>query len=145
MKAGCKKLNKSPINYYSMITKQQNSILHGFLSANNLMDQKESLVFAFTNGRSRSSKELTYQEAGELITHLKNIDSRHKMRRKIIKLAHEIGWKLADNKIDMAAIDSWCTTYGFGKKKLNDYSVAELPKLVTQFENGPYKYYLSHL
>ncbi|RYG33499.1 MAG: hypothetical protein EOO01_33165 [Chitinophagaceae bacterium] len=124
------------------ITKQQNSILHGLLSANRLMDQKETLVQTFTAGRSKSSKDLTFQEAGELITHLKAIDSGHKMRRKIIKLAHEMGWKQPGGKIDLHAIDTWCLTYGFGKKRLNQYTNQELPKLVTQFENGPYKHYL---
>lgn len=128
------------------ITKSQNSLLHGLLNANKLMEQKESLVFAFTNGRSRSSKDLTYQEAGELITHLKSLDSGHKMRRKIIKLAHDMGWKLAGTKkIDMQRIDNWCLQFGFGKKALMDYSSTELPKLVTQFENGPYKHYLQNL
>lgn len=128
------------------ITTKQNSVLHGFLNSHGLMEQKESLVFAFTNGRSRSSKDLTFNEAGDLIAHLKNIDSGHKMRRKIIKLAHEMGWKLAgSSQIDMAAIDAWCVKYGFGKKRLNDYTAKELPKLVTQFENGPYKHYLQNL
>jgi hypothetical protein len=124
------------------ITKQQNSILHGLLTSNKLMAQKESLVTAFTNGRSTSSRDLTYQEAGEMITHLKNLDSGHKMRRKIIKLAHEMGWKQENGKIDLQAIDTWCTTYGYGKKRLMDYTAQELPKLVSQFENGPYKHYL---
>lgn len=128
------------------ISKKQNGILHGLLTANKLIDQKKALVYAFTNGRSESSKELTFAEASELIKHLRGNDSSHRMRRKIIKLAHEIGWKKEGSKeIDMAAIDTWCKTYGYLKKPLNDYSRFELPRLVWQFENGPYKHYLHNL
>lgn len=110
------------------------------------MPQKETLVLAFSNGRCKSSKELTLQEAGALITHLKSLDGSHKMRRKIISMAHELGWKIpGTKKIDMDAINEWCKKYGFGKKELNEYTEQELPKLVTQFQNGPYKHYLHNL
>ncbi len=132
----------------------QNKALHYLLNNRGLIPQKEMLVLSYTNGRSRSSKDLSFQEAGELISYLKTLDHSHKMRRKIISMAHELGWHLPPSpngegkgvrRIDMNAINEWCKKYGFGKKELNEYTESELPKLVTQFQNGPYKYYISHL
>jgi len=128
------------------IQPEQIKNLHGLLNRTGLMAEKETLVLAFSNGREKSSKGLTYQEAGALITHLKSLDGSHKMRRKIISMAHELGWKIpGTKKIDMEAINEWCKKYGFGKKELNEYTEKELPRLVTQFQNGPYKFYLSNL
>ena len=128
------------------IQPQQSKLLHTLLNSTGLVPQKKNLIMGFTGGRSDSSKDLTYQEAGALITYLKSQDAAHKMRRKIISMAHEMGWKIpGTNKIDMNAINEWCKKYGFGHKLLNEYKEAELPKLVTQFENGPYKHYISNL
>lgn len=128
------------------IQPKQNSILHGLLTSTGLMAQKRNLILGFTDGRTESSKDMTYQEAGALITHLKSLDASHKMRRRIIKMAHEMGWHLpGTQKIDMDAINEWCKKYGAYHKPLNDHSATELPRLVTQFEFGPYKHYLSHL
>jgi len=124
----------------------QMKLLHSLLNSTKMMSQKETLVISFTAGRSKSSKDLSYQEARALITHLKSLDSAHKMRCKIIKLAHEIDWHHAGTTtIDMPKLNEWCRKYGYLKKELNAYTEAELPKLVSQFENGPYKHYLSSL
>jgi hypothetical protein len=135
------------------IQPHQNRILHSLLNATKMIVQKEDLVYSFTGGRSTTSKELTYQEAGALITHLKTLDAAHKMRRKIISMAHEMGWQVRVSSpnggsrmgADMDAVNAWCKKYSFGKKPLNEYTTRELPRLVTQFEQGPYKHYLSHI
>lgn len=62
------------------------------------------------------------------------------MRKKIIALSHQMGWSAihptSGNKIaDMARINDWCVKYGHLHKELNEYSLAELPTLVTQFQN----------
>ncbi|WP_145859076.1 hypothetical protein [Pedobacter suwonensis] len=64
------------------------------------------------------------------------------MQRKILSMAHEKGWKLPGGKINMAKVNGWCMKYGVPvHKPFNDYTVAELPALVTQFE----KMYAKHL
>jgi len=107
-------------------------------------ESKAVMVEGFSNGRCTSSKELFMNEAADMIKHLKSLDPEEskaeKMRRKIISLAHEMGWKV-DNKADMKRIDNWCTVYGHGKKKLNSYTYKELPTLVSQFE-GVYRHFL---
>ena len=117
----------------SNILPAQMRLLHALLNSTGMMPQKESLVAAFGHGK-QSSKDLNFTEAGELISYLKTIDASHKMRRKIIRLAHDMGWQLPGKKIDMDRLNGWCKTYGFGKKELNAYTAQELPKLVTQFE-----------
>jgi hypothetical protein len=62
------------------------------------------------------------------------------MRKKIIALAHQMGWSKihpgSGNKIaDMQRIDEWCNKYGYLHKRLNQYTIEELPKLVTQYQN----------
>ena len=111
-------------------------------------EQKATMVSGFTAGRSDSSKDLSMSEAALLISHLKSQDpdeqKAEKMRRKIISMAHELHWHQPGAvQIDMKRVDGWCKTYGFGKKGLNSYSLAELPKLVTQFQNGPYKSFIN--
>lgn len=111
-------------------------------------EQKATMVSGFTAGRSGSSKDLLMSEAALLISHLKRLDpdekQAEKMRRKIISMAHELHWhKPGTVQIDMKRVDGWCKSYGFGKKGLNSYALAELPKLVTQFEKGPYSHFIS--
>lgn len=92
---------------------------------------------------------MTDQEARELIAYLENSRTtpspEERMRRKIISRAHEMGWKTPEGKADIERIDNWCLNYGYLKKKLNQYTYNELPKLVTIFEEKVYKQFLSGL
>ena len=109
-------------------------------------DTKQELVLQFSNGRVRSSKDLFFEEMDQLILHLryqgssikpkepKPIDPCDKMRKKIISICHEMGWKLANGKIDMKRVNEFCEKRGHGKKRLDDYEYKELPLLITQFE-----------
>ncbi len=126
--------------------------LHALLSSTGTMQFKREMIRDISGGRTESSRELTYQEAERIIEHLKSlnptISGAEKMRKKILSFAHEMGWHTLINgewKIDIKSVDSWCVKYSYLKKRLNDYTYEELPKLVTQFEHGPYKHYLSNL
>ncbi len=110
-------------------------------------EDKKVMVLGFTGGRSESSKDLMSNEAADMIRHLKSLDpqenSADKMRKKIIAMAHEIGWNLSGTqKADMKRIDNWSKVYGFKKKSLDNYTYSELPTLVAQFEKV-YKDYLN--
>jgi hypothetical protein len=127
-----------------------NMQLHGLLNKAGLMPQKADLVTSFTKGRSESSKELTNDEAKEMITYLTSITdasdaASQKMRRRIISMAHEMHWHLPGTQaINMQRLNEWCENFSYDKKKLNAYTYNELPKLVTQFKIV-YKDYLSKL
>lgn len=109
-------------------------------------EAKADMVQAFSGGRATSSKDLYVPEAAAMIKHLKSMDpdelAAEKMRKKIISMAHEMGWKLA-GKADMKRIDDWCTKFGYLHKHLNSYTYQELPKLVSQFTIA-YKHYLNN-
>jgi hypothetical protein len=122
------------------INSNQLKAIHTLLGMHGLKDEKESIVNAFTGGRTGSSKELKYKEAAALIGHLKSLEPTNgradKMRNKILSMAHEMNWCLegGNNIVDMDHVNNWCIHYGHAKKKLDDYKYNELPTLVSQFE-----------
>lgn len=97
------------------------------------------LLYSGTNGRTTRTNELQLAEAAALITAFqaethKEKDPADVMRKKIISMAHRLGWKQAGTeRVDMARINNWCQASGYLHKPLNSYSYAELPKLVSQF------------
>lgn len=130
-----------------MMNPIKNKCLHSLLSQKGLMDHKRELVMSFSGGRTEHSRDMNDVEANEMIRYLRSqTDPADKMRKKIISMAHEMNWHSDSHwngtqKVDMQRLNDWCVKYGFGKKKLNDYSYKELPRLVTQFEHV----YLSYI
>lgn len=123
--------------------------IHILLKERKLTAQKEDLVHSFTGGRSTSARDLTHQEASQMIAYLSNdqdapvrlqIEKQRgdAMKAKVISMAHQLGWKLPTGKINMDAVNKWCREYGRFKKELDDHTYKELAALVTQFEFGPY-------
>ena len=127
------------------ISKAQIGIIMAMINKLHLKAQKEDIIMGASNERTISTRELTSDEANALIKYLKQQDpdeqKAEKMRRKIISMAHEMGWASTTlshqgkPKVDMERIDNWCVKYGFLHKKLNQYLYTELPRLVTQFES----------
>ena len=120
-------------------------------------DMKAEMVYGFSGGRATSSKDLFADEATAMIKHLKSLHPQERagdvMRKKIISLAHEMGWHLTPTlykgegvkrKADMKRINDWCRKFGYLHKSLDNYTYQELPALVSQFEKV-YKSYLSAL
>lgn len=127
-------------------------------------ENKAEMVYAHTNGRENRSCALRPEECEEMIKSLKRManglaagsykgkhqegtstppfvpkdgekdDRANKMRRKVISIGHELGWKKENGKIDMVRVNEFCVKRGHGHKSLNEYNVKELPKLITQFE-----------
>lgn len=133
------------------MTPQQNATIHALLGKLGLTNQKANIIAGITNGRTESSKELNPIEVGELIKWLQVEDKRmfdkqkeqcNQMRRKILAKAHRIGWELSDGKADVQRVNNWCIEKSYLKKPLNDYTFAELPELVSQFDKV-YNYYIN--
>ncbi|TAN18810.1 MAG: hypothetical protein EPN37_04420 [Chitinophagaceae bacterium] len=108
-------------------------------------DARHALIHSFTHGRSESSHDLKEEEASDMIRYVGSLleeeNRAEKMRRKIISMAHEMGWKMERGrdgairrKADMKRINDWCQKYGYLHKSLNAYKYKELPALVHQFE-----------
>lgn len=129
------------------LTRGQIACIHAMLFKLAMQSKKEDLVAGFSGGRTEHVSELHKEEAIAMIKHLKSLDPEElgaeKMRKRIISMAHECGYRFpGTTRVDMARLDQWCVTYGYLHKKLNQYQYKELPKLVTQFE-GVYKSYLN--
>lgn len=140
---------------------EQIKAISTLLGKHNLVDQKDSIISSFTNGRTTSRKDMTKAEAAALIGHLKSLDEgdrrSDKMRNKILSMAHEMNWCLTASplaspltlskgegekrKVDMAHVNNWCVKSGYLHKPLDEYTYNELPRLVSQFEEV-YKSYL---
>ncbi len=125
-------------------TNEQNSRLHGLLGLLHIEpEQKAWLVEEFTDGRSSSTKDMSSTECQALIDHLAkvatdtNADRANVMRRKAFAIAHELGWKDAQGKVDRARFDAWMLKYSYLHKGINQYTHNELPKLLTQLEQLP--------
>lgn len=114
---------------------------HATLNQLGLMDDKRYLIERMTNGRTNSARELTDQELCDMVAHLNSKQPYNepyklpgdKMRKAIISMAHEMGWRLA-GKADMQRINNWCVAKGKYHKKLNDHNMQELTELVSQFQ-----------
>lgn len=123
------------------ITPPQLKTIHTLLGKQGVKDaaDKKSVVRQFTDNRTESSKEMSKEEAERLITHLKSMDDTvekaDRMRKKILAMAHEMAWRKPDGKkIDMVRVNNWCKQYGYLHKLLDEYKYAELPMLISQFE-----------
>lgn len=138
-------------------TVTQNKQLHAIIGKLKISSEhKQELIYQYTKGRSSSSADLTIPEAQALINNLnhllrnekppvtppklKQANSANAMRRKILSVCHEMGWK-ENGRLDWTRINGFLLKYGHLKKNLNDYTQAELPVLVTQFEKLLKDYY----
>lgn len=130
------------------ITPGQLKALHTTLQRKGILDQKESLVRQYSNNRTGSSRELTMLEARELLEAIAPVqrsltpqqEAQAKgvqvMRGKLKGLAWQMGWTVDQ-------LDAWCIKYGSLHKGLYAHTYQELPTLVSQFEFGPYKHFLT--
>lgn len=122
--------------------------IYTLLKIAGLADFKDEIITGYSNGRTASVRGLESTEAADVIQHLQNLVNgsenkisaiaESKMKNKILAMAHEMGWEKSDGKIDMQRVNNWCSKWSSKKKKLDEYSLKELPKLVSQFEGGPY-------
>ena len=103
----------------------------------------EVMVMGFTDFRTKNVSEMTVPEGIAMIKHLKSLDpdevKADVMRKKIIAMAYErAGLGRSATKQQKYAVvnwlDGWCKKFGYKHKGLNAYTLAELPKLVSQFE-----------
>jgi hypothetical protein len=131
------------------ITPAQNRRLHQLINSLGIASIKSELINDASNGRTNSSKELSNQEATYLIKHLeskqpvvkqKKDDPADRMRKKILSVCHQLHWHKGTDengkaKLDWKRINDWCIKYSPEHKTLNEHTIPELTKLVTQFES----------
>lgn len=131
----------------SNATPQQITAIHCALHAQQLMKHKATIISGVSQGRTVSSKQLTFEEAKFLLADLNKNNTQkedgQKMRNNIIAMAHEMGWITTKQVVtptglktvnDYSNLDAWMLQYSYQKKKLFNYTYQQLPKLVTQFK-----------
>lgn len=109
------------------------------LGATNSFPEKGTLVASFTRNRTQEVKEMFAIEAEALAVMLEKRDkSMNGMRRKIIALAHQMGWKDVNDKtgktVDYYRIDSWIKRYSLSKLAMKQLPVEQLKLVCNQFE-----------
>jgi len=123
--------------------------LYCLLKEKAMLANRHDLVFAFSDGTTENSAELTQEQIDDLIEHLqsdgpeKNSSTGYngnRMRRRIMSMCYSIGWTRWDEGkkrhiVDMERLDGWMKKYSHLHKGLNEYKYNELPVVVTQFEN----------
>lgn len=126
---------------------KQNAALHGLVGELNIdSEQKEELVYQYTNGRTTSSSKMLIDECQMLINYLNSIkrgmtpkpdawkeDPANVMRRKLLAICHELHWTV-NGKVDLVRLDDWLKKSGLHHKKLKDLTIEELPAQITQLE-----------
>jgi hypothetical protein len=138
-------------------TKNQIIAINTAISKKGLTEDKKKIMSDASNGRTESSKELLFEEAQHLLQFL-NADTGgtqetlDKMVRKLFALAYDLNWikekpvvgkgGKIEMKKDFSIVYEWVLKYGYLKKELREYKGYELPKLITQFQQGPHSYYL---
>ena len=133
-------------------TLQQNKQLYALFTKLNMPnDVRQDLAYQYSQGQSSSTKDLTQQQAQQLINHLnhlaKNVTTNtavpqgDKMRKKILSICHEMNFADATGKLNMANVNAHCIKVGYLHKPLNAYTTTELPYLVTQYEQILKTYY----
>lgn len=109
-------------------TVEQNKQLYSLLNEKRLLQVKGELVESFSDGRTSKSSELSYDECDRLIRHLRyGMDPLQNARRKVLSLAHDLGWETPDGKIDWKVLNAWLESPKCkAGKLLNDQDAKEL-------------------
>lgn len=145
-------------------TNQQNKALYTLFASLGIdSDTKQELIYEYSGGRTSKSSELYQMEAHKLIGDLaekanptkpqttkltqEELEAKypgHKMRRKVISIARELGWfERNSGKFEIGLLNSFLVKYGFGHKTLNEYNYEELPRLISQMEKIQVKDYVT--
>jgi hypothetical protein len=120
------------------VTNAQLSKIHVMLMQMNLIDDKAGIIQQFTNGRATSSKDMSFDEATELIRQLVATEPCDRMRKKVFAMAYEAGliWGdlPEDKKMNAIKLNQFLKGRGAIKKEISAMSKNDLVKVVSQFE-----------
>jgi len=125
------------------ITTAQIKKIHTLLNQQGLLDEKPTLVYSISEGRTQSTKELTVNEGKRLITFLLNDDNVNESKcvavfRAIYRLAWDMdiiyGKTTDDYHMNVAKLNMFCRERGTVKKNLSQMNLTELRKTQRQFE-----------
>lgn len=120
------------------ITKPQIAKIHVLLNNNGMLDEKKDIVRTVSDGRTESSKDLTFDEASHLIKKLVEHDPKERQKALIFSLAYRAGIVYGstgeDKKINAAKLSLFLKERGAVKKGIHEMSLPELIQTHRQFE-----------
>ncbi len=127
------------------ITPKQLKMIHVLLNKFGLAGQKENIILRFSEGRTGSCRELTLDEAKQLITFLLDTDEKKRIIKGIWHLSYMMGIiygeSFEDGKMNAATLNMFCKSRGTVKKDIDKQELSELKRTHRQFERM-YKSYL---
>lgn len=119
------------------ISKPQLTKIHVLLAQAGLMADKKQIVANFSNNRTQSSRELSFDEAKRLITSLSEHSPMERIKSIIFSLAYKsgiiYGTGIDDKKINAAKLNLFLKERGTIKKELNQMNYTELVRTHRQF------------
>jgi hypothetical protein len=139
------------------ISGEQLKALHATFRAHGMDDDaRHSCIYAFTEGRTESSKELTFEEARQLLTKLnpKNTMENDKVKEMlrnesitVVKSIYHLSMKISflnkefagsvseeDKQMNIAKLNRWARTYSKSHKDIKKMTIGELRDLKKQLE-----------
>lgn len=119
-----------------MIERSQRAAIFGYINSLGIDEEmRRDLIWAQTNGRTASLREVNRNEADSIIKYLTELSGNdaNRLRKKMLSVAHKLGW-VNDDKVDVNRVNNWCVKYGYLHKPFNHYTSKELIKLITQFK-----------
>ena len=123
------------MNYAS---KPQIGKLHVLLNKLGLIEEKKAIIDSASNGRTESSKELSFEEAKSLIRLLVEYDPSERLKSLIFSLAYQAGVIYGstdtDKKINTAKLNLFIKERGAIKKELNSMDYKELIKRIANLK-----------
>lgn len=124
------------------ITQAQMKKIYALLNQQGIIKEKATMVHSISNGRTQSTKELTCDEAKQLITFLLGGNIDEAKCRVVFEAIYRIAWELDiiygdtedDYQMNIAKLNMFCRQRGTIKKNLTDMNLIELRRTQRQFE-----------
>ena len=125
------------------VTTAQIKKIHVLLRQKGLVDQKEALLYSFSDGNATSTKNLTCEEARRLIAFLMDDQAEIQNKQKaLVKAIWRLAWDMGvifgetndDYEMNKAKLNMFCRQRGTVKKNLTEQNLVELRKTHRQFE-----------
>jgi polyhydroxyalkanoate synthesis regulator phasin len=132
-------------------SKEQIKQLYAILNRLSMTEDKDSIVYDATGGRTTSVREMEMREAKLLIDELnrkannsKEEQEKMRMKRKIFLMCRQMDWRTDEGDTDYKRIDAYCIKYGSAKKSIWKCNKEELRVLIYQLTKT-FEHYLKSI
>ena len=113
------------------MTQNQINLVQKLVKDAGLKQSENQLAEKFSHGRVSTYAAMNYKETQLLIRSFIKPNKADKMRKKILSMAHEMGWELLDGRVDFERLNNWCVKHTPSHKPFEDIPNKDLPLTVT--------------